>query len=498
MISIFVSTESVEKVKQCIAQEYRLQELVTLHHANDIVTNSHQKIIITDGTITVNPDWYNDMPPVLFLEKITYSEEALLGIIFCQLGNFEKSYHFLMNHPAILQTVDLLNRLMNNIAVDELFIAMDAANFTQLHNHAIAALYGNWEQEQSAGNIQHLFIAAMNAATLPEQKVFTAKHFATFLNDNNELGAAEELLQPLMQLSISNDALIELKAALCSIWMKQLTVPYNETMLDKLKINLWECLQHYEAGNRKAEAALILIDASQVANFSNSFTESLGYINKAVMLLQDENLTRLKGTAVLRKAILLYTWAQNGQPQFYRTAMQAFQECLTIFDREAAPDVFADIHHHLGVIYSEIQDEVKKRGVWAAVSVSSFTEALNFYNKVDYPYEFAMICHHFGNAYTRYPAALHSDNFDKALAWYREALDIRTAENYPLERCHTLSNYLATSWSAANPDEHFNEDRFNDMLEKAIALKQLSTDPTIRNEALEHLEKLKELKEQFV
>ncbi len=498
MISIFVSTESVEKIKQCIAQEHRLHELVTVYHANDIVTSSHQKIIIIDGTITVSPDWYNDMPPVLFIEKITYSEEALLGIIFCQLGNFEKSNHFVSNHPAILKTVDLLNRLLNEIAVDELFISTDAADFTQLHNHAIAALYGNWEQEQSVGNIKHLFIAAMNAATLPEQKAFIAKHFATFLTDNDELDAAEELLLQLLQLSISNDAFIELKAALCSIWMKQLTVPYNETLLDKLKANLWECLQHYEAGNRKAEAALILIDASQVANFSNSFTESLGYINKAVMLLQDKNLTQLKGTALLRKAILLYTWAQNGQPQFHRTAMQTFQECLTIFDREAAPGVFADIHHHLGVIYSEIQDEVKKRGVWAAVSVSSFTEAINFYNKIDYPYEFAMICHHFGNAYTKYPAALHSDNYDKALAWYREALDIRTAENYPRERCHTLSNYLATSWSAANPDEYFNEERFNDMCMKAAELKQLSTDPMLQDEALEHLEKLKKLKEEFV
>ena len=34
-------------------------------------------------------------------------------------------------------------------------------------------------------------------------------------------------------------------------------------------------------------------------------------------------------------------------------------------------------------------DEIKRKGVWAAVSVSSFNEALNYYNKVDSPYEFA-------------------------------------------------------------------------------------------------------------
>ena len=47
-----------------------------------------------------------------------------------------------------------------------------------------------------------------------------------------------------------------------------------------------------------------------------------------------------------------------------------------------APDIFAEIQHQLGRVYAEIPDEVKKKGIWAAVSVSSFTEALNFYNKI--------------------------------------------------------------------------------------------------------------------
>ncbi len=498
MISIFVSTEWAEKISRCIATEYRLDELITLHTTHDGVINSNLKIVIAEDTITVMPDWCNALPPVLFDINLPYSDDLLLGIIFCQLGNFEKSYHYLANYPTILQSVDLVNRLANGIEVDDLFIAGDTTDFTSLHNYAIAALYGHWEQPIPVENIRQIFGAALNAIAPHEQKAFTVKHYSTFLIDNHELAEAERLLHPLLQSLVSSDAITEIKASLCSIGMKQLTVPYNEYLLENLKTTLWECLQYYEAAERKAEEALILIDASQVANFSDSFSEALGYINKAIAILQQEDLSELKGTAILRKATLLYTWAQSGQPQFYRTAMQTFQECLVIFGREEAPHVFADIHHHLGVIYSEIQDEVKKRGVWAAVSVSSFTEALNFYNKVDYPYEFAMICHHFGNAYTRYPAAIHSDNFDKALAWYREALDIRTAIAFPLERCNTLSNYLEASWNAANPKEGFNAERYKDMMHKASELESLSDNENLKQEASGHIRALQALQMQFV
>jgi len=113
----------------------------------------------------------------------------------------------------------------------------------------------------------------------------------------------------------------------------------------------------------------------------------------------------------------------------------------------------------------------KKRSIWAALSVSSFNEALNFYNKVDFPYEFAMICNNYANAFTKYPAATKSDNFEKALNYYTETLSVRTANTYPLERAVTLLNYLEASWKVSNSSEAFNWQRFNDMFDKANEIK---------------------------
>jgi tetratricopeptide (TPR) repeat protein len=444
----------------------------------------------------VSPDWFNELPPVLFPEATAFSPEALLGLLFCRLNNFEKAYQYLDNETALLSVADIQNRLLHNVLMDDSTLNQPM-HFESQHNLAIALLYGHWQHAMSAEEIERRFLQALTLKASRERKAFTVKHYGLFLIDMGRSSDAIELVESFLQSHMSVVAQTEMKAVLCNAWMSQLVVPYDTDLLEKLKTTLWECLQQYEARCRHAETALLLIDASQVANISNSFSESLGYINRAIDILRKEELQELLGSAILRKGMLLYTWAQNGQPQFYRSALQALQDALQTFTRESAPDVFADIHHHLGVVYSEIQDEVKKKAVWAAVSVASFNEALNFYNKVDYPYEFAMICHNFGNAYTRYPAAIHSDNFDKALAWYREALDIRTARDYPLERCNTLFNYLEASWLAANPSEAFNEDRFNEMWAMATELKALAYNDSLKQDADMQIEKLIQLRGAF-
>ena len=498
MISIFYSTGFKNSVEAAIDREERLDELVVMKDMATLSTQSERSDIIVDEKgISVSPNWQNTLPPVLFPEHASFSENTLLGIIFCHLNNFEKAYLYLKDVPLILPVVDMVNRLLHSVVMEDALTSAIDRDFVGQHNLAVALQYGHWNRSITADEIESSYKKALTLAAPAELKAFAAKQFVIFLTDTGRSAQAAHLAESYLPLDVSVDGQTELKVALCNAWMNQLIVPYDLDLLEKLKHTLWECLQKYEADGRSAESALLLIDASQVANISNSFTESLGYINRAIDILRNEELGELLGSAQLRKGMILYTWAQNGQPQFYRTALQTLQDALNTFTREKAPDVFADIHHHLGVVYSEIQDEVKKKAVWAAVSVSSFTEALNFYNKVDYPYEFAMICHNFGNAYTKYPAAVHSDNYDKALAWYREALDIRTAEHYPLERCNTLYNYLDASWLAANPTEAFNEDRFNEMWRMATELKELAYNETLRADAETQIAKLIQLKATF-
>jgi tetratricopeptide (TPR) repeat protein len=272
-----------------------------------------------------------------------------------------------------------------------------------------------------------------------------------------------------------------------------LTVPYNYSLLEKTKQTIWEVLQHYENKGKTLQTGLLLIDAAQVANFTDSFAESLGYINRAIRIFRDEEIPELEANAHYRKGVLLFTWAQNGNIQFYKGAMEAYQEALKTFTQASTPDVFAEIQHHLGVIYSEIPDEAKKKSIWAAVSVSSFKKALSYFTLETYPYEYATICNHYANALTKYPEAKLTDNYRKALDFYHEALSVRTAYEYPYERTLTILNYLEACWQVHEDDPEKQKSLFDDMIKKAEEIKLLVEDEKLTAEAQTHLEKLIEL-----
>ena len=146
------------------------------------------------------------------------------------------------------------------------------------------------------------------------------------------------------------------------------------------------------------------------------------------------------------------------------------------------------------MIYAEIPDEVKKKSIWAGVSSASFQQALDYYTKETHPYEYAMVCNNYANALTQYPEAIHSDNLEKALFYYQEALGIRTATDWPLERAVSLLNFVETSWHLHLPENDSNLAHFEQMVEKAQEAERLTTDPAIVREAQAQLLKLEALR----
>lgn len=482
MITVRVPEQKMALVQAVINGEYRLNELVA------IVNEGDADIIVAEETIQVNPGWRNLQPPVLFSVS-NYNNEVLLGLVYAALGNYAKAYTLLHRQPLLLQQVDLMNRLQNGM---EIHFQQADNSYTSLHNKAIVQHYTMMEVPQNLDQLRADYVNAMQTATNADTRAFSAKHYALLLIDAGLLAEAETLLEQQLEQPLSLEAAINIKNELCVVWLKKLTVPYDAARLEKHKQYLWDCLEYYEAHNRTIEAAMLLSDAAYIANVSDSFSEALGYINRAIDVFEKETLTELLGDAFMKKGSILKRWAQHNNPQFFQQAAKAYQQALKIYNRETAPWLFADIHHQLGIIYSEIPDEVKKKSVWASVSVSSFGEALGYYNKVDHPYEFAIICNSQANAFTQYPDGLHTDNFEKALNWYREALDVQTVEQYPVERSLTLLNYLNANWYAGNAQE-FNEARFTEMMAIANELCSISTDDFILRSAKEHLEKLKVL-----
>ena len=363
-----------------------------------------------------------------------------------------------------------------------------------MHNQAILRHYASTSEDFDLDKIVYFYGEALQAAIDDEYRAFSARHFALLFIDLQQPEKASRILGIANRLRLSPIAKTEIRYALCQAWLQQLTVPYDQKLLSDLRNMLKVVVQEYEEQKRNLSIAMVLTDAGIVANYDESWSESLGYFNKAISIFESENLPELAANVQYRKGTLLFTWSKNGNPQFYRPAAEAFQLAARIFSRESAPEQHADIQHHLGMIYAEMPDEEKKKSIWAAMSASAFQEALNLYNKDTFPYEYATVCNHYGNALTNFPEAKMSDNIMKAISFYEEALTIRTAEEFPMERSLTLLNYLEAQWHLAMPEDIFDEKRYQNMLEKAQEVKTLSVDPKITAEAEQHLERLSQLK----
>lgn len=502
MTYLTILTDDLPAVLQTIGQEFRLDELVAVAPANTDVPTSTPILYVTNGQLRQPLAWADSLPPILLPQPLDHTPDNLLAVVYAQLDNWEKVYEYTrrVSGRPLADALDLTNRLQQGVSVVAPArpvngVAADGTAtfglYQQWHNRAVVLHYGNVTEEVAGETIEEAYRAALRYAPDADHRAYTSKQLATYLLDAGQLAEAQQILETaLTETAPGHPARVELRAVQAGVWLQQLTVPYNLVLLERTQTALWEVLQAYEAEGRTVQVGLLLTDAAQVANFQNSFAEALGYINRAVGIFRDEELPDLLANAQYRKGVLLYTWAQQGSPQFYRPAMEAYQEALKVFTQENAPAVFADIQHHLGVIYAEMPDEAQKKSIWAAVSSSSFQQAMAYYTKEQFPYEYATICNHYANALTHYPPAAKSDNFAKAITYYREALRIRTADTYPYERTLTILNYLEAGWYVGEDDPLIQKTLYNDLVRKAREVPALVANESLRQQAQDHLERL--------
>lgn len=502
MIDVFTTSELIPQLQEWIAAEDQLDELVSVYDLLEKkpAFSAMQLIVRPKKGIMHAIDWMNTLPPYILPEEIDLSRETFMGLIFAKLGNYPRAEQWLSKEAGLLHELSMIAGLQAGVALDSSDLQCDFRPFEEYrlyHNTAILHHYAATEASFDPEKTRYFYEEALNAAPNGEYAAFSSKHLAAFLSDMGQQEEAAKVLEQALPAALSDEAGFELKSGLTQIWLKQLTVPYDPVLLERLKHTLWEVLEYFEQNGRQMEAALTLSDAAQIAQYSNSFAEGLGYINRALDIFRREETPELLAQAHYRRAMLLYTWAKNGNPQFFRAALDSFKEAVKVFNREDAPQVFADIQQYLGIIYAEMPDEDLKPSVWAAISASSFQEALAFYRKDRFPYEYAMICNHYGNALTKFPPAVHSDNIEKALFYYQEALSLRTAQHWPLERAVTLLNYVEACW-LMNRDgkEAGDQQLLEEMKAKALEAKALTEDPNIREAAeiqLQHLESLKQV-----
>ncbi len=489
MLTILTTTDHKKQISEVISKVERLDELVTVS-IDALEIPSENKILVVNDSIKSPLDWHDTEPPYVFPE-IDFSEENLLAHIFFKLGNQQKAFEYLSEDTLLYNHFLIATHLLFSYQ-----ISSEMIDFTRKikHNQAIVHHYGNLEETIPFQKLQDLYTEALEKAENDEIKVFTAKHYLNLLLDAGIIEKAETILKKVKEIAISDEAINALRIHEASILMEKLRVPYNPNQLEKILSLQQKSIAFYEERGLQIQAGLLLTDAAEVANFSNDFILSKDLINKAIQIFKSENIPEFLGEAGLKKAILLYTWSKNGSPQYYKAAIAAFQDTLKVFKRDIFPEKFAQVHHHLALIYSEMPSSAEEKGIWSAFSASSFKNALEIYEKDKFPYEFAMVSHNYATALMNYPPAKIHDNLAKADGFFEEALEIRTRSKYPMERALTLLNQLELYWLTHNETSEAEEKKFQQMLSKAKEVKDLVNEENLIEQANSHLKRLEHLK----
>lgn len=452
-------------------------------HGQATISAEGPHLVLTDDTILWPMDWFNREPPFLF-PVLPAMGNTVLALVLTKLGHYELALQY-SEDPVLTSTIECFQEITGGEPTSKKTWSND---YIGTHNQAIFRHYAH--QKHDDPPISAVYEKAIALAPDVTMAAFTVRHYGVYLLDHGQVEQAESELRRQLNQPLPDEAGFALKFDLVNIIVKQLALPYDPVLIEELKKMTWDTLQYYETSGMHVATAMLLVEASEIANTQESYLESLGYINRAIAIYENEELPEFRANALLRKATLLYTWAQDSNPQFFKPAVETFQQALKTFSKHDAPAVFAEIHHHLGVIYAEMQHDPQQEGIWGAVSASSFKEALQYFTKASFPYDYAMIANNYANALMKYPEAKNSDNFEKALFYYNEALAIRKADQFPTERVHTLLNYLEACWRVHNINHHMELLRHRDMTVKAKEVKELTTDPDLLAQADEHLEKL--------
>ena len=496
MKKIFIAAESPESL-QSLLDDIDIEttvEWLPLKDSHPLQWDLH----IQDDRIALVPDRKGMTPPYL-TPPLDLSKAAFKGALLLRMGDFAGAVEQLKDQKEARMHVTAYGAIAMAMPLDPetyAWVTQPAAYgengvYYAAHNAAVLQHYLGMEDAEGREAADALFRRALDNAPNPALYVFTLRQYAAFLTEAGAPDQAERLLRALDPEVLTEPARYDWQQALLQVCMAQLAAPYDISQINEIKTLLRKSLEWEEQLGNVIRQAMVLADAAHVALLVNRYSEALAYINKALKIFQAEGLAEFYAEAVRKKGEILYSWAQSGQPQFYKSALESYQAALKYYTKDEAPYAYADIQHRLGIIYAEMPIEEKKRGIMAGLSMAAFHEALEIFTPDRYPYEYAAVCTHMGNALCRFPKGVHTDNYKKAIQYYEKALEVRTPD-MPMERALTLLNYLEAFWHMRPENGRMDKQKWEDLRRKAEEILHLVDDRHITKEARRHLRLLDE------
>ncbi|MEL7159940.1 MAG: hypothetical protein AAFN92_04220 [Bacteroidota bacterium] len=290
MLTIYAPTKYHADLATVIAREKRLGELVrVVDYLEEKPVPSALNLVVRDDAIFPLLDWHDVLPPYLLTEKLELTPDYLLALLFARLNNYERVYHYLADlDPTLNHELDVYNRLQHGLTIDPSDLASSLDHYDEyrlMHNHAVVRHYGAEEADHE--QTKYYYLQALETAPTGEHRAYSARQFGMLLIDLGELDDAVRVLQVGFASAESPEGETALRHALVQARMQTLSVPYDQEVLTTVKADLWQVLATYEQQDRPLETALVLLDAGTICHYDESWSEGLGYLSRAITLLDD-------------------------------------------------------------------------------------------------------------------------------------------------------------------------------------------------------------------
>ena len=277
MITIHTDTHK-EEIHRVLSSIDGLVQSAQVKSLDEIIENELY-LTVDSGFITVPLPWEGIEPPIVF-GSIPFHSDDLLAVVLSKLGYEEEALGFCRS-DSLSETLKSRFQL-RNLEHSILNPTSNEEDYYSLHNHAILVHYaGHLHNGLTA---EHLFEQAIAVAPSDEHAAFSARHLSVLLLDRGQNREAELLLRKYYEKELSEKAKRYLELDLINVLLSGQLFELQGNDLEELKSMIWNSIQYFEEHKIQWATARLYSSASEVTNVEKSYTESLGYISKAISI----------------------------------------------------------------------------------------------------------------------------------------------------------------------------------------------------------------------